>query len=257
MEQKLLPGLLGMASPTSGVYLRTLHARQACGRRQLNQLRSILFEIDFAEYAQHIRAQRWTEAEGQIARGTAALKAAGADFLVITSNTGHTLTRLAPVQHRLPILDVITPTLLALRRAKCKRAVLLGTRQTLTSSVYQDAGAHYDLDIITPPKHIGERVHHLILDELMYGEASASGIETMLATAQWSSRQGADALILGCTDMTHLAEKLRENTHLFVADTAVIHACAAADIAWTGVAFGSLEPVYESAPFASTVPSRS
>jgi aspartate racemase len=235
--QRMIPGLVGMATPTNAVYLRALQAycpgSSVAGRR-LNALNTILYEINFAELVQSVRGQHWLEAEKQIAQAANALRVAGAGFLLITSNTGSTLTRLASVESRLPIVDIVGPTLTAVRNAHCKRAGLLSTRRTADSGIYQEAGRACGLEILAPTAPIGESLERLIFDELVHGEVTRAGIDTMVAAGEWFAEQGADALILGCTDMTHIAVQLAASTALFVADTTVIHATAAAQVAWGG-----------------------
>jgi aspartate racemase len=236
--QQMIPGLVGMATPTNAVYLRALQAYcpgSGATGQQLNTLRAVLYEINFVEMVQNVRGQRWLEAEKQIAQAANALTAAGAEFLVVTSNTGNTLTRLASVESRLPIVDIVWPTLTAVRNAHRKRAGLLSTRRTAESGIYQEAGRACGLEILAPTTPIGESLERLIFNELVHGKVTRAGIDTMVAAGEWFAEQGADALILGCTDMTHLAEQLAAKTTLFVADTTVIHASAAAQIAWDGL----------------------
>jgi aspartate racemase len=235
----MLPGLVGMATPTNGMYLRALQSycpQVRSSARPLNRLKTLLYELNFAELVQNVRGQRWLEAETQIAQAASALRSAGAEFLVVTSNTGSTLTRLACVESGLPIVDIVQPTLTALRDAQCRCAGLLSTRRTSDSGIYQQAGRSCGLEIIRPSTSIGESLEHLIFEELVYGEVTQAGLDTALEAEKWFAAQGADALILGCTDMTHLAAQLAARTSLFVADTTVIHATAAARLAWGEVA---------------------
>lgn len=109
---------------------------------------------------------------------------------------------------------------------------------TLQSGVFQSASAYYDLEIIVPPDEISQSVEALIMSELIRGRVSPRGVGAMVTAARWFTQQGADSLILGCTDMTHLAAKVRENTELFAADTTIIHASAAAQLAWSGIREG-------------------
>jgi aspartate racemase len=239
--QRMIPGLVGMATPTNGAYLRALQSYcpvSGSASSQLNCLKAVLYEINFVELVQNVRGKQWLGAETQIAQAAIALKAAGAEFLVITSNTGSTLTRLASAECRLPILDIVGPTLTTVRNANRKRAGLLSTRRTSDSGIYQDAGRSHGLEVIAPSANIAEAIEHIIFNELIFGEVTGAGLDTMVAAAEWFARQGADALILGCTDMTHLAARLAARTPLLVADTTVIHANAAAQAAWSGVVEG-------------------
>jgi aspartate racemase len=236
-QQQKIPGLIGMASVTNGAYLRAMQSYvPATGpaNRPFNRLRTILYEIDFSELVRNVRTMHWPEAEGQIAEAASALKAAGAEFLVITSNTGSTLAQRAAAESRLPILDIVEPALTAVLDAGRKNAGLLSTRRTLESNVYQRAARAHGLSFVPPPAKIIQRVEEIIFDELVFGEATPHGLEVIAGACDGLAQQGADAVILGCTDMTHLADQLRAGTSLFVADTTQIHASAAAQVCWSG-----------------------
>jgi aspartate racemase len=236
-KQKLIPGLIGMATPTNGAYLRVMqsHWRSgAGGNHELYHLRTILYELDFGELVQNVRAGLWRKAEAQIAQAAVALKAAGAEFLVITSNTGSTLSERATAETGLPIVDIAQPALAAVLNARCRSAGLLSTRRTLESGVYQDAAKPLGLQILPPAPEVVARVEEVIFGELIFGNATARGLDLLTEACEEFARQGADAVILGCTDMTHLAEQLRCGAPLFVADTTAIHAAVAAEVAWGG-----------------------
>jgi aspartate racemase len=230
-----------MATPANGVYLRALQGLigESGNRLQSNRLRTVLCEVNFAELVENVIAKKWAEAERQIANAAIALKAAGADFLVITSNTGNTLAELASAVTGLPILDIVEPTVAALYAGGCKSAGLLSTGRTLESQVFQNAGRRHDLEIVTPPTNIVQAVERLIFDELVYGVVTDRGLDTIVAAADWFVQRRVNGLILGCTDMTHLAARVVERTTLCVADTTVIHAAAAARAACSGVVEGA------------------
>jgi aspartate racemase len=226
-----------MATPTNGVYLRALQSQAqegGTGNRELNRLKTVLYELDFAELVHNVRTSRWPEAEAQIASAATAVKAAGAEFLVITSNTGITLSGRAAREARLPIVDIVQPTLAAIGSAQCRTAGLLSTRRTLESGVYRDAAQPLGLQVVSPASDVVSRVEEIIFGELVFGEVTARALDSITEACEEFARRGADAVILACTDMTHLAGELRSRTALFVADTTAIHAAAAAEVAWSG-----------------------
>ena len=113
--QRLIPGLVGMATAANAVYLRALQAADAAARQVdgalLNRLKVVMFELDFAQFVENVRLQQWPACEHQIASAAHSLKAAGADFLVITSNTGSTLVGRAREETGLPVLDIVEASL--------------------------------------------------------------------------------------------------------------------------------------------------
>lgn len=112
---------------------------------------------------------------------------------------------------------------------------MLSTMRTLESNVYQHGARSVGLTIVPPPAPLVHAVEEIIFDELVFGNVTPYGLDTMVQACESLAKQGADAVILGCTDMTHLVEQLRVRTSLFVADTTTIHAAAAARVAWSGV----------------------
>ena len=113
--QRLIPGLVGMATAANAVYLRALQSADAAARQAdgalLNRLKVVIFELDFAQFVENVRLQQWPACEHQIASAAHSLKAAGADFLVITSNTGSTLVGRAREETGLPVLDIVEASL--------------------------------------------------------------------------------------------------------------------------------------------------
>lgn len=236
VPQRLIPGLVGMATPANAVYLRALQSADAEAQPEasLNRLQVVLFELDFAQFVEHVRSRQWQECERRIAAAARSLRAAGAGFLVITSNTGSTFAGLAREETGLPVLDIVDVSLARLQAAGCRRAGLLSTQRTLQSGVYQAAARARDVEILAPAESVMAEVERVIFQELIYGRVTTAGLSALIAAAQEFERQSADSLLLACTDMTHLAEALAKPVPLQVFDTTVLHAAAAARAARSG-----------------------
>ncbi|HWM68690.1 MAG TPA: aspartate/glutamate racemase family protein [Steroidobacteraceae bacterium] len=232
--QRLVPGFIGMATPANTVYLHTFQkvGSAILGARNLsNQLRAVLMEIDFALFVEQLRADRWSACEEQIAEAALALKRAGANFLVITSNTGTTLSEAAREQSGLPVLDIVDTTLAAVSAADYRRPGLLSTVRTCESGVYQRAAAALGQQLVEAPQQLMLNVQSVILEELIRGVASRAALEAVTAAVDYFVSQGADCVVLGCTDLTHVAAQLQAMRPLPIFDSTILHAEAAAQVA--------------------------
>lgn len=225
-----------MATPANAEYLRIFHesaGSPAPGGRCLNRLRTVLYEIDFTSFVENVKSGDWERASQHISEAAVALKAAGADFLVVTSNTGSSLASEAVTQTALPALDIVQEGIAEVVRLGFKRAGLLSTIRTDTARGYHTAGQQHNIDILSPDRQTAQRIQQLIFDELIFGECSAAASQVALDAITSFSDQGADCVILGCTDFVHLLPALGQAC-LPLIDSTTLHARATARAALRG-----------------------
>jgi aspartate racemase len=240
--QRWIPGLVGMATPADCAYLQVLQNHSAAplpSGLAVNRLRAIYFALDFASFVEHIKAGAWAQAEQQISTAAQSLKAAGADFLVITSNTGATLAGAAKLQTTLPFLDIVTVALAEVRRLGFKRAGLLSTVRTDKARNYHLAAENIAVSLLSPSPTLADRVERLIFSELIAGRPSRAAFQLIRDAASAFAAQGAECVILGCTDFVHLNDGSLADAALPLIDTTVLHAQAAARAALEG----RIEPI--------------
>ncbi len=237
--QKLIPGLVGLSVHTDCVYQHLMHALAAQSAPQggsVSRLKLLLCSLDFAQLIDHCGAGRWRMAEQQIADAAAALKAGGADFVVICANTGYALAGEARLRVRLPILDIAEPVCRSIHAAGFASAGLISTLKTDESGLYQMRAREYGLQVISPPPPFANTIQRLILDELVGGQVSDDGLRIVRSAAEWFASHGADCLILGCTDLTHMIGRLESEGGMALPlfDSTRIHAAAAVRAAMSG-----------------------
>lgn len=238
-RQTLIPGLIGLSVFTDAVYLRAMHdriAQMSPGAGGVSRLKYLLRTIDFYELVQHSRTGDWDLGEKQIAEAAASLQAGGAQFITICANTGYALTKLARERVSIPFLDIAQPVCRAIRAAGLKSPGLLSTTKTEAAGVYQLEAERNNLKLVSPSPDVARAVHALIIDELVGGHITARGVRVLKEAAQWFEQHGADSLILGCTDLTHLVPQLQEagGTRLPLFDSTRLHAAATAEVAISG-----------------------
>lgn len=222
-------GLLGGMSWTSSLeYYRRINERVQERLGGLHSAPILMFSFDFEEIHPLQHEGRWDEAGERLAAAARRLEEGGADFLVVCSNTMHKLAASVEAAVRIPLLHIADATGERVRRQGLKRVGLLGTRFTMEEAFYRDRLAErFGLDVRIPGEHDRAQVHRVIYEELCRDEIRPTSRKAFQAVAARLVRDGAEGIILGCTEIGLLLEPGDAPVPLF--DTARIHAEAAAD----------------------------
>ncbi len=223
-------GLLGgMSWESSAEYYRLANelVRQRLGG--LHSARCILASVDFAEIERLQVSGEWDEAGRRLAESAAGLEAAGADLLLICTNTMHKVADQVQAAIGIPLLHLGDATAAAVLRAGVRRVGLLGTAFTMEQSFYRDRLAGHGLEVLVPPADDRAEVHRIIYDELCLGDIRDESrmiyrgvIERLVAT-------GAEGIILGCTEIELLIAA--DDSPVPVFPTTRLHVEAAVDAA--------------------------
>ncbi len=226
-------GLLGgMSWESTAVYYRLLNQAAKARLGGLHSAKLVLYSVDFHEVASAMRANDWTAVGDQLAAAARALEAAGAEGLVLTSNTLHKVAPAIESAIAIPLLHVIDVTAQEIRRAGVRRVGLLGTRATMEEPFYGDRlGRAAGVEILTPPAADRELVQRVIFDELCLGRIEAASRAEFRRILAALAARGAEGGILGCTELGLLVGAADSPVPLF--DTTTLHVARAA--AW---AFG-------------------
>lgn len=234
-QQYLVPGLIGMSVHTDCVYLQQINraAAQDGGEPQVSSTKMILHAINFRQLTSELNNGRRAEAESVIRQAVAAVQQAGAGFLVVTANTVNSMLRDLQDAVSVPVLDIARPVFVEARDRNLSRLGLLSTKQTAASGMYQDRAEEFGASIITPPPVVAEAVNEAIFHRLVRGICTDEDAKTVLHAVAWFAQQGAEAVILGCTDLTLLIDRLG-TACLPLLDSTVLHAHAAYRMAMTG-----------------------
>jgi aspartate racemase len=221
-------GLIGGMSWESTVpYYQIINRTVAERRGGLHSARILLYSVDFAEVEALQHAGRWIEAGALLAGVAARLEAAGADLLVLCTNTMHRVAEAIENAVKIPLLHIADPTAKAIRAAGHARVGLLGTRFTMEQDFYKSrlAGRH-GLEVLVPPAQEREIVHRIIYDELCLGQVREESRRGYQRIAAGLIGAGAQCVILGCTEISILLKEGDVAAPLF--DTTAIHARSAA-----------------------------
>jgi len=224
-------GLIGgMSWESTALYYRYINEAVKEQLGGLHSARIVLYSVDFHEIERLQHAGDWAGAGAMLADAARALERAGVHFLVLCTNTMHKVSAAIEAAVDIPVLHIADPTALAIRQAGFTVVGLLGTRFTMEQDFYIGRlQAPHGITTLVPPQHDREVVHRVIYEELCLGTiAPASRVEYARIMADLAAR-GAQAIILGCTEITLLVDQVDATVPLF--DTTSMHARAAAAMA--------------------------
>jgi len=201
--------------------------------RKLGGLHSaeiILYSVDFAEIEKLQGAGEWDESGQLLASAAQGVQMAGADCMLICTNTMHKVASQVELSIDIPLLHIADATAEVLVQKGVKKAGLLGTAFTMEQDFYrQRIQNNYGVSVIVPEEEDRKKIHSIIFDELCKGELLESSREDYLRIIQSLSDMGAEAVILGCTEIGLLVSQ--DDTQIPLLDTTQIHANKAVEFA--------------------------
>lgn len=216
----------GMSWESTLMYYRLLNETVKQKLGGLHSAKCILYSMDFAEVEMLQREGRWVEAGQLLAAAAKSLEAAGADCVLLCTNTMHKVADAIQAGVTIPLLHIADATGAAIQQAGLHRVALLGTRFTMEEDFYRGhLVLQFGLDVMLPNPEGRERVHQIIYDELCMGQIKPDSKADVVKIIQQLVRQGAEGIILGCTELGLLMSAADCPVPLF--DTTRIHAQAA------------------------------
>ncbi|MBU9274850.1 aspartate/glutamate racemase family protein [Burkholderia gladioli] len=224
-------GLIGgMSWESSAEYYRMINRASKARHGGHHNAKSVMVTVDFAEIEALQRARDWDALGARMADAARQLQAAGADVVVLTTNTMHRVADAIERAVTLPFLHIADPTGAALRAAGVERVALLGTRYTMELPFYAARLAErFGIEVLTPDAEDRNTVHRVIYEELCHGLIEPASRAAYAAIIGRLAARGAQAVILGCTEITLLIGE--RDSPLPVFDTTALHAQAAVDFA--------------------------
>lgn len=224
-------GLIGgMSWESTALYYRLINERVRERLGGLHSARIILYSVDFEPIERLQAAGRWDQAGAMLADTARALAAAGADCVVLCTNTMHKVAPVIEATTDLAFLHIADATGAAVRRAGLEKLGLLGTRFTMEEAFYrQRLEERHAIEVLIPAPEDREVVHRVIYDELCQGQVRAESRQKFAHIMATLVDRGAQGIILGCTEIALLVDQRQAPVPLF--DTTMLHARCAADYA--------------------------
>ncbi len=224
-------GLIGgMSWESSSEYYRLVNEGVKARLGGLHSAKCVMVSVDFAEVETLQHQGRWDEAAGLLAAAAQSVERGGAEFLVICTNTMHKVAEAVQARVQIPLLHIADATAELVKAAGIQRIGLLGTRFTMEEDFYKGRLTQkYGLDVLVPEAASREIVHRVIYEELVLGQIEAASKQQYLTIIEQLIAQGAEGVILGCTEIGLLVQPSDARVPLF--DTTRIHAEAAVEYA--------------------------
>ena len=183
----------------------------------------LLHSVEFSSIAKLMESGDWDAIGDILARAAAGLEREGAEAIVITSNTVHTVAPAIEAAVRIPLLHIVDPVGQAMKAGGITRAGLLGTRYTMELPFWRERMArHFGIELSVPDSAERETVHRIIFEELCRGIIRAESRADYVRVIERMAGTGAEAVVLGCTEISLLVGQKDVNVPLF--DTTALHA---------------------------------
>ena len=224
-------GLLGGMSWESTLdYYRAINEGMNRALGGLHSAKVVLHSVDFAPIEALQHAGAWDAAAQILADAARGIETAGADFLLICTNTMHRVAAQVEEAIRIPLVHIADATAEAVKSAGIQSTGLLGTAFTMEQDFYKGRLAdNFGLKVLVPERPDRQVIHRVIYHELCMGELSPSSRSEYLRIIDTLAEQGAEAVILGCTEIGMLVKQADTSVPLF--DSTAIHAQKAVRLA--------------------------
>lgn len=209
-------------------YINTLVKEKMGG---LHSAKCLLYSFDFEEIVALQKAGHWEKATELMINAAKTLEAGGADVVLICTNTMHKMAKEVQASLSIPLLHIAEVTGNKAKEAGLKKVGLLGTMFTMEHVFYKETLLDQGIETIVPEKEDRESVHHIIFDELCKGIILPESKKTYIRIIEKLIDQGAEGVILGCTEIPLLIKQEDSSIPLF--DTTFLHAKAAVSFALT------------------------
>ncbi|WP_308682440.1 aspartate/glutamate racemase family protein [Stomatobaculum longum] len=223
-------GLLGGMSWESTIpYYRIINEEVKNRLGGLHSAKIILYSVEFAEIEKCQSSGNWDESGEILGQAAKGIEAAGADFILICTNTMHKVAAQISSKIQIPLIHIADATADELEKSHIRRVGLLGTKYTMTQDFYKKRLTDRGMEVLIPDDAAVEVINSIIFDELCVGEIREASRRKFQDAVKRLAEQGAEGVILGCTEIGLLLRQSDVSIPVF--DTTVIHAKRAVEIA--------------------------
>jgi aspartate racemase len=219
-------GILGGMSPESTVAYYEYITRTYTKRfGDYGYPEVLIYSVSFQPYVDWPREDRWDLVAGGLSKAARALEGAGADFILIATNTMHIVFEEVEASVNVPMLSLLDAVGEAVRQRNIETVGLLGTAFTMEKAFYRQGLAEKGVEVLVPDSVDRKVVNDVIYDELVAGKIRDASRDAYVQIIDKLTGRGAEGVILGCTEIPLLVRQEDVDVPLF--DTTEIHAEAA------------------------------
>lgn len=195
----------------------------------LHSAKIVLYSVEFSEIEQYQSSGQWEKCGEILGKAAKSIEAAGADFLLICTNTIHKVAPQIASMIQIPIIHIADATVDELEKCGIRRVGLLGTKYTMTQDFYKNRLADRGIEVLIPDAANVDAINAVIFEELCIGKINKASRKRFQSIIEKLKDAGAEGVILGCTELGLLIRQSDVSIPLF--DTTVIHAKKAVQIA--------------------------
>jgi aspartate racemase len=228
---QLIGFLGGISWESSAEYYRLANEMVRDRLGGLHSARCVLYSVDFTDIEKMQTEGRWEDAAEALTVGARSLQSAGADFVVLCTNTMHKVADEVAAAIDIPLLHIGDTTAAAVKDIGVRRVGLLGTGFTMAEPFYADRLRSHGLDVVVPSTNDQATVHRIIYDELCLGVIRAESREAYRQVIRRLVEAGVEGVIYGCTEIELLVGS--DDSAVPVFPTTRLHVEAAVDRAMT------------------------
>ena len=226
MNMKTIGLIGGMSWESTVTYYKIINETVKERLGGLHSAKCILYSVDFQEIEECQANGNWEKSGEILGEAANNLEKAGADFIVICTNTMHKVVNQIKEKISIPILHIAEMTAEKILEKGLKNIALLGTKYTMEQDFYKSKLIEKGINVIIPDKNDIEIINEVIYDELCLGTINSNSKKKFLEIVDKLRSKGAEGIILGCTEIGLLIKNADTDVPLF--DTAIIHAEQAA-----------------------------
>ena len=226
MNLKTIGLIGGMSWESTVTYYKIINETVKEKLGGLHSAKCILYSVDFQEIEECQANGNWEKSGEILGEAAYNLEKAGADFIVICTNTMHKVVNQIKEKISVPILHIAEMTAEKILEKGLKNIALLGTKYTMEQDFYKSKLIEKGINVIIPDKNDIEIINEVIYDELCLGTINSNSKKKFLEIVDKLRNKGAEGIILGCTEIGLLIKN--EDTDVPLFDTAIIHAEQAA-----------------------------
>ncbi len=223
-------GLIGgMSWESTASYYKLINEKTKERLGALHSAKILLYSVDFAEIEACQASNDWDKSAEILSEIALKLEKANADFILICTNTMHKVVPQITEKINIPILHIAEATAKVIKEKKLTKIALLGTKYTMKENFYKERLINNGIEVLIPCETDIEIINNIIYEELCLGKINASSKQKYLEIVAKLEKEGAEGVILGCTEIGLLISE--NDTKLPVFDTTQIHAYEAVKLA--------------------------
>lgn len=224
-------GILGgMSNQATSEYYRLINKGIKQMRGGWNTAELLLHSVNFANIEAFVRREQWDDAANYLVAKACQLEQGGADFIIMVSNTMHRVAPQIETAIQIPLIHIVDATAEEIKKHKIAKVGVLGTKPVMEADFYRDRFSRHGVEAIVPNSQQRQVIDTIIFDELVFGTLKDESRRIYIEIMQKLGEQGAQGIVLGCTEIGMLV-KSKDIPELPLFDTTALHCQKAVNLA--------------------------